>query len=375
MIVKYLAVFVAMIAGTLGVAVAPALAQSVTRSCSAAPSGQGAGTICTATMSTGDGTNSRTFKYYYPQTLGTNKPVVFFLHGGTENADGAMAGTNYSWNLLADTKKFIVVYPEGKPQSDDASKKNWNDCRAAWTTAGDGGMNPSDSSFSNWNDVTYMNNLLNWFQTGSTLSPNMNRVYVAGPSNGGMMTLRLARESISSRFRSFGPALGALPVKDECPATPAAAPVASRNNIVAFTYGSEDQINPPAGGCVSAPFVSSNCDKGRLQSAAATVTFFKSWLGVPAASSGTTITITDASTTDGDFGNNNASCSENSQQLETKFSNSGAVVRLHVINVNGAGHTLPGSTQVTSLQKNTFKIGCRNLDRTATTYLAAFWGL
>jgi poly(3-hydroxybutyrate) depolymerase len=358
-------------------------AQTVTGSCSAAPSGQGTGTICSATMTVGDGPSgttstgtgghSRTFKYYVPSGVGTGKPLIFVLHGGTQNADGAMSSTNYEWNLTADSKKYVVVYPEGKPQSDDTANKNWNDCRAKMTTANDGGIDPANSSFSDWDDVTFVSNILNYFQT-ATIAPDMGRVFVTGASNGGLMTLRLARQSIASRFRSFGPTIAANPVKDECPATPAYTPASSVTNVMTFTYSSEDQLMPPNGGCVSAPFEAA-CGKGSVQSATTTIAYYRSWLGIASNAGGTVTNVADTNTADGDYGNNNLTCSESSTQFQTDYRSTSSVSRLRVIRVNGAGHTAPGNTQVDFLTKNTLKVGCRNLDRSAVVYLLSYWGL
>jgi poly(3-hydroxybutyrate) depolymerase len=356
-------------------------AQAVSHTCSTPPAGQGTGTLCTATITNGDGPanprgtggHDRTFKYYIPSGVGTGRPMVFVLHGGTQNADGAMSSTSYEWNTTADIKKYIVVYPEGKPQPDDATAKNWNDCRAVMATPNDGGIDPNNTSFSNWDDVRFINNLLNWFAT-TNVAPDIGRIFATGGSNGGLMTLRLARDGIAARFRSFGPALAALPIKDECPAALTFTPPAARANIMTFTYGTEDQLMPPNGGCVASPFEPA-CGKGRVKSAAETIAYFRNAFGVPTNAGGQVTNIPDINPTDGDFNQRGPDCTEDSQQVQTDYRSNPTTLRFRVIKVVGAGHATPGIEQVSPKTKLGYKVGCRNLDRSAVVYLLDFWGI
>ncbi|MBT6509461.1 MAG: prolyl oligopeptidase family serine peptidase [Rhodospirillaceae bacterium] len=78
------------------------------------------------------------------------------------------------WDELADAEGFAVVYPRG-------IENGWNDGRD--NTARWGDEAPPD-------DVAFFDVLLDRLVADSTADPD--RVFVTGPSNGGMMTLRLA---------------------------------------------------------------------------------------------------------------------------------------------------------------------------------------
>ena len=60
---------------------------------------------------------------YVPVGLSNNTPVVFVLHGCSQNA--VQCRDNTGWNELADTYKFIVVYPEQKTLNNSYNCFNW----------------------------------------------------------------------------------------------------------------------------------------------------------------------------------------------------------------------------------------------------------
>jgi poly(3-hydroxybutyrate) depolymerase len=386
----YFGMFAVLAAMLSPAAITPAAAQAVTNlSCTVAPSGQGNGSICTAKMTTGDGANQRDFRYYVPNGLANNRPMVVVYHGGKTASTRMMSESDYAWNKRADVRGFIAVFPDGKPELDrrgrpQADTRNWNDCRAVMATAGDGGISSTDSSYTTWDDVKFTDNLLNWFngRTGSTpdnYKPDMTKVYATGPSNGGMMTQRLARESIGSRFKGFAASIANLPVKDKCPATPASAP-SSNERIMLLTFGEYDQIMPYNGGCLAAPFVE-NCEKGRMKSAAQTADAFKGWYGAPNVSNPNL--ISDGTASDGARDSTSSICDQPSTQTQTNYRTNAAigvpaVIRLSVVKVSRAGHQQPGSVndgQLPLLTRSSFNLGCRNLDRSAVTYITDFWAL
>jgi poly(3-hydroxybutyrate) depolymerase len=371
----------------LGAALSPgamssAAAQTVTNlSCAAAPSGQGVGQICTAKMTTGDGANERDFRYYVPNGLAVNKPMVMVFHGGKTDSIRMMSEGGYAWNKRADTKGFIAVFPDGKPETPtETGTRNWNDCRAVWSTAGDGGISPTDSSYTTWDDVKFADNLLNWFasRTGSAATnykPDMTKVYATGPSNGGMLTQRLARESIASRFKGFASSIANLPAKDKCPATPASPPAANSQRNMLLTFGVLDEIMPYNGGCLAAPFVSANCDKGRMKSAAQTIAAFSGWYG---AANKTDQAIADGTPSDGQGTFLSGACTTASTQTQSNYrpGNATTPIKLSVVTVSRGGHTQPGAVgdpQIDATTRVGYRLGCRNLDRSAVTYITDFW--
>jgi poly(3-hydroxybutyrate) depolymerase len=368
-------------------AIKPASAQAVTNlTCDPAPAGQGVGDICTAKMTTGDGANQREFRYYVPKGLNAPAPMIVVYHGGKTDSTRMMSESNYAWNRRADEKKFIVVFPDGKPEIDAngqivSGTRNWNDCRAAWASAGDGGISPTDSSYTTWDDVKFTSNLLKWFDANTSTKPenykpDMQKVYATGPSNGGMMTQRIAREKIGSRFKGFASSIANLPVKDKCPATPASAPANSERNML-LTFGVLDEIMPYNGGCLAAPFVTDACDKGRMKSAAQTIAAFSNWYGAPNRKDQD---IESPTVFDGQGPVFDSPCTLASKQTQSNYraGNLTSPIKLSVVTVSRGGHTQPGAAgdqQIDLVTRAALHLGCRNLDRSAVTYITDFWGL
>jgi polyhydroxybutyrate depolymerase len=119
-----------------------------------------------------DGT-TRSFIVYTPPSYvpGSSLPLVFVLHGFTQNAQTIMDVS--SFNSVADTGNFIVVYPNGI-----GNAWNTNSGMTGGSTANDIGFIAAltDTMFSRYNiDTT--------------------RVYSCGFSAGGYMSHRLACES------------------------------------------------------------------------------------------------------------------------------------------------------------------------------------
>ena len=70
------------------------------------------------------GNLDRTYLYYVPANLPRNAPLLFALHGWTQDAEGLRGWTGYEFEISADQNGFIVVYPNGYQQS-------WNVCLKA----------------------------------------------------------------------------------------------------------------------------------------------------------------------------------------------------------------------------------------------------
>ncbi len=183
---------------------------------------------------------TRRFAYYLPQhSKNSPLPLVFELHGGgvyIEDMTGESGHkTPYKvWMDLADTEKFIVVYPEG--ENGAYGKPTWNDCRA----------NSLVSSTAD--DVKFIDTLIKWFSLAYGIDSN--RVYVSGTSNGGIMALRLAVE-LSDRIAAVAAIAAAMPDSSEC--GPPIQPVS-----VLFMNGTADNHLPYNGGTLSNPPKSSH---------------------------------------------------------------------------------------------------------------------
>jgi polyhydroxybutyrate depolymerase len=201
---------------------------------------------------------TRWFDYHEPAGLPTTPvPVLFVLHGGTQSNKLIETQPFSEFMALADTDKFLVVFPNGTSsttgQSGASGSFNWNDCRndagAATTTA---------------DDVGFLGAVLDWMVGHFTV--DLNRVYVAGPSNGGMMAYRLALE-LSHRIAAVAAVIANLPVNSECRAQPAE-PLS-----VLVMNGTADLIMPWNGGQVAG-------NRGAVESAAATRDHWRSLLQI-----------------------------------------------------------------------------------------------
>ncbi len=133
------------------------------------------------------GETTRYFRYYLPQGLGGPHPVVFLLHGGTQDMQSIFnrnAGGTQEWQSIADDEKFLLIVPNGvNGETGEAwgDDQNWNDCR------GDAPAIDSDVD-----DVAFISALIDWAQ--ANFDVDADRVYSTGASNGGKMSYRLARE-------------------------------------------------------------------------------------------------------------------------------------------------------------------------------------
>ncbi|NWG47448.1 MAG: hypothetical protein HXY25_13015 [Alphaproteobacteria bacterium] len=307
-----------------------------------------AGTLSSDSLSW-DG-ETRTFKYYEPTGIGTNRPLVLVLHGGNGDADAAIDNTEGRWNDAADANEFWVVYPEG-----DQSTKNWNDCRAPTSSAGDGGYDPSTADASTFDDVGFLVELVDWFETNEDI--DLSKVYVVGASNGGFMTQRLAQEATGT-FAGFGPNISGIATKDECSA-PNTSTLQSGDRKMLFLYGDNDKYVPPAGGCVATPAYG-DCRQGEVESAADSIDQWKTWFGVTSSGSETAQA--------------NPVSNDQTRQYWTDHSRSGDVV-LRAVRVDNGGHSTPGDTQLGWVARVLLQLGWKNIDINHVRTTAQFFDL
>ena len=116
------------------------------------------------------GEYNRTYELYRPSGWDRlkNMPLVLLLHGAGGDAQGMEKLTGFI--AIAEREKFVLVYPEG-------IDNQWNDGR---------GRNELV------NDVAFISKLIDFMVM--EFSIDKNKVYIAGMSNGGFMTMRLACE-------------------------------------------------------------------------------------------------------------------------------------------------------------------------------------
>ncbi|MBK9359473.1 MAG: T9SS type A sorting domain-containing protein [Bacteroidales bacterium] len=131
-----------------------------------------------------DGFN-RTWIAYLPVDFNQNEslPLMLALHGYTQNGQEIMQFSDF--NTIADTGRFVVVYPNGIDNS-------WNVGFAGGSTA---------------DDVGFLSALIDTMQDRYNI--DLDRVYATGLSNGGFMSYRLACE-LGNRIAAIAPVAGTM---------------------------------------------------------------------------------------------------------------------------------------------------------------------
>jgi len=119
-------------------------------------------------------------------------PVLFALHGYGSTAEIHKNYTNYQ--PLAETNKFIVIYPQGSYfQGTFTSGNHWN--VGSWTAG------------STADDVDFINEVIDLVSKKESI--NQNRIYSSGMSNGGFMSYHLAC-NLSSRIAAIASVTGSM---------------------------------------------------------------------------------------------------------------------------------------------------------------------
>jgi len=163
---------------------------------------------------------TRTYQIHIPDGIALPAPAMVLLHGG--GGSGAQFRRYTDFNDLADDVGIIAIYPDGIDH-------HWNDGRA-----NSGIDNPAVLES---DDVGFILALIDHLAEDGVIDPA--RVGVAGISNGGMMTLRLACAA-PERFAAFAVIAANIAVGIECPdGAPAA---------MLFVHGTDDPLIPYDGG-------------------------------------------------------------------------------------------------------------------------------
>jgi len=167
----------------------------------------------------------RTYRIHLPSEHDRTKiaPLVFLFHGGGGTGQGMEKLTQGGFNRLADREGFIIVYPDG-------IEKHWNDGR---------GLQAYRAHRENIDDVGFISALIEHLIR--TLNVDPNRIYVAGISNGGQFSQRLACE-LSDRIAAIG--VVAIQLPENLPSS--CAP--KRPVSVLMMPGTEDPLVPWEGG-------------------------------------------------------------------------------------------------------------------------------
>jgi polyhydroxybutyrate depolymerase len=146
----------------------------------------------------------RWFLVQPPRDVSKPAPILVFLHGGTQGMRRVFAdssGATLGLPALARRENALLLVPNAvNSQTGDAKgdDQNWNDLRE----------NVSRDSAAD--DVGFILKMLDW--AAQNYNVDKSRTYVAGASNGGMMTFRLLIEA-PERFAAGASFVAALPVE------------------------------------------------------------------------------------------------------------------------------------------------------------------
>ena len=193
----------------------------------------------------------RSFLVYVPQAaveVGP-QPVLIVLHGGRGNKEGMR---NLGFEPRADESGGVLVYPQGV-------NDRWTDGRAE-----------AENEQAGIDDVGFLEHLLEVVE--EHLDIDESRIGVTGPSNGGMMSYRMACQS-ERRLSMAAPVIASMPTDlvDDC--QPEHAP------SILGLQGTEDEFVTFEGGDVAHDRFPRLGEGGPIESAAQTKALWAERLG------------------------------------------------------------------------------------------------
>lgn len=136
---------------------------------------------------------TRSYYQYLPTGYdpGTEQvPIVFLLHGIGDQASNC---ATYGLNYIADTARFIAIYPQGES---NGSQTSWNNGTLLASSA---------------EDVLFISRLIDSINTNYNI--NLARVYVSGISMGSIMTYTLCNQ-LSDRIAAAACHIGTMSTSD-----------------------------------------------------------------------------------------------------------------------------------------------------------------
>lgn len=135
---------------------------------------------------------NRTYRLHVPSGINdmSKAPLVFVFHGGKGSGEKVEASSGF--HILGEANTFYTLYPDG-------IGTNWND-----------GRGTTDAELQGVDDVGFITKLVEELTNDKQLRIDLSRVFVTGPSNGGMFTYRLICDA-SNIFRAAAPVIANIP--------------------------------------------------------------------------------------------------------------------------------------------------------------------
>jgi polyhydroxybutyrate depolymerase len=213
------------------------------------------------------------------------------------------------FRTIADNEKFLVVYPEGS--LDIQGNPGWNDCRS------------DDYSGSQGDDVSFLKQLNSILI--SELNISSNKMFLAGTSNGALMTYSYAFQ-FPETIKAIAVSSGNLP---EFPESGLCTNGSNLPLPILMTQGTSDPAMPANGGCVAD--IGGKCNRGKVISQTATINYWLQRNGLQ--------NVT-PSISNFDFNTNDAG------NVEKRVYNGTKPLVYFVL--NNAGHAVPSKTVFTN---------------------------
>ena len=254
----------------------------------------------------------RKYLVYRPIGITEINAVVLVLHGGGGLGIGVSdigAHPLSVFRTIADNEKFLVVYPEGS--LDIQGNPGWNDCRS------------DDYSGSQGDDVSFLKQLNSILI--SELNISSNKMFLAGTSNGALMTYSYAFQ-FPETIKAIAVSSGNLP---EFPENGLCTNGSNLPLPILMTQGTSDPAMPANGGCVAD--IGGKCNRGKVISQTATINYWLQRNGLQ----NVTPTISNF-----DFNTNDAG------NVEKRVYNGTKPLVYFVL--NNAGHAVPSKTVFTN---------------------------
>lgn len=269
------------------------------------------------------GERARSYRLHLPAKglkPGEKAPLLVVLHGGGGNSHSVERQLGFS--ELADEQGFVVVYP-------NAVDRNWNDGRN------------DPPGVSDYDDVGFIGAVIDAVTAEFALDPA--RVFVTGPSNGGMMTHRVGLQ-LAGKVAAIAPVAGGL-------ATPLAGMFAPAHPVsVLMIQNAADPWVPYGGGAVR---VMGGRERGTILPTEETLALWvkANGCGAPASDA-----LPDEK-------------ADGCRVLRTTYAPGRNGVEVVLLKIEGGGHTWPGGTPFLPEKL----IGRTCLDFAATPYIWQFF--